>query len=64
MSSDFFDYSSIMLKMADLSKQIRQLLIENKVEEANPLVQELIAETRLLQVWILDQMENNGHSNN
>lgn len=64
MKDEFFDYSSIMLKMAKLNKEIRLLLIQNKVEEADPLVQELIAETRLLQLWVLDQLENNGHSNN
>jgi uncharacterized protein HemX len=58
----FIDYSSIMLKMADLNKQIKQLLIENKISETKPLVQELLAETRLLHIWILDQLENNGHS--
>jgi hypothetical protein len=57
MKDDFFDYSSIMLEMERLTKEIKLLLIQNKVEEAKPLVQELIAETRRLHVWILDRLE-------
>lgn len=59
----FIDYSSIILKMEALNKQAKLLLIENKMSEAKPVVQELLAETRLLHVWILDQLENNGHRN-
>jgi hypothetical protein len=57
MKDDFFDYSSIMLEMERLNKEIKLLLIQNKVEEAKPLVQELIAETRRLHVWIIDRLE-------
>lgn len=63
MKDDFFDYSSIMLEMERLTKEIKLLLIQNKVEEAKPLVQELIAETRRLHVWIIDRLETNGHRN-
>jgi hypothetical protein len=57
MKNDFLDYSSIMLEMTRLNKEIKLLLIQNKVEEAKPLVQELIAETRRLHVWIIDRLE-------
>lgn len=63
MKDDFFDYSSIMLEMARLTKEIKLLLIENRVEESKPLVQELIAETRRLHIWIIDRLETNGHRN-
>jgi len=57
MKNDFLDYSSIMLEMTRLNKEIKLLLIQNKIEEAKPLVQELIAETRRLHVWIIDRLE-------
>jgi hypothetical protein len=63
MKNDFLDYSNVMLEMAKLTKEIKLLLIENKIEESKPLVQELIAETRQLHIWILDRLETNGHRN-
>jgi hypothetical protein len=63
MKDEFFDYSNIMLEMARLSKEIKLLLINNKVEESKPLVQDLIAETRRLHIWVIDRLESNGHRN-
>jgi len=63
MKDEFFDYSNIMLEMARLNKEIKLLLINNKVEESKPLVQDLLAETRRLHIWVIDRLESNGHRN-
>ncbi len=61
---EFFDYSTIMLRMDRLNKEIHQCLLSHEYADARVKSQELLFQTRLLNLWILQEIERtNGHSN-
>jgi hypothetical protein len=61
---DFFDYATIMLRMDKLNKDIHQDLLNHKYADARAKSQELLFQTRLLNLWIAQEIERtNGHSN-
>jgi hypothetical protein len=62
MSTDFFDYASIMLRMDKLNREIHDLLIEGKYSTSAPLAKELLFQTRLLDLWITQKLEAHGHN--
>lgn len=60
---DFFDYATIMLRMDKLNKDIHQDLLNHKYADARVKSQELLFQTRLLHLWITQEIERtNGHS--
>lgn len=60
---DFFDYATIMLRMDKLNKEIHEDLLMHKYADARAKSQELLFQTRLLHLWITQEIERtNGHS--
>lgn len=60
--AEFFDYASIMLRMDKLNKDIHQLLLEGKYSASAPLAKELLFQTRLLDLWIKQELDKHGHN--
>ncbi len=59
---EFFDYATIMLRMDKLNKEIHECLLMHKYADARVKSQELLFQTRLLNLWILQEIERtNGH---
>jgi hypothetical protein len=56
--NDFFDYASIMIRLKQLNKEIHDHLIDHRVKEAAPLAQEYLFQSRLLNLWITQEMQN------
>jgi hypothetical protein len=55
-----FDYSSIMLKMDRLNREIHDCLLDGDYAKSAALAQELLLQTRYLQLWIKREMEADG----
>jgi hypothetical protein len=51
MASPDFDYSSIMIKIDQLMRQVHQNMLAKKFEENRPLIDEMLFQNRQLQLW-------------
>jgi len=55
--SDFFDYAAIMIRLKQLNNEIHDHLINHRIKEASPLTQEYLFQSRLLHLWITQEIE-------
>lgn len=49
-----FDYSSIMIKIDQLMRQVYQNILDRKFEANRPLIDEMLFQNRQLQLWNKD----------
>lgn len=54
MRSADFDYSSILIKIDQLMRQIHHNILERKFAENKPLIDEMLFQNRQLQLWNKD----------
>jgi hypothetical protein len=54
MRSADFDYSSILIKIDQLMRQVHHNILDRKFEENRPLIDEMLFQNRQLQLWNKD----------